>query len=130
MAVAGVGQDQMARVLGISEPTLRKYYHETIDNALIKTISSVSNTLVQKALAGDTASIIFFLKVRGKAMGWTERLEVLGPGLNGEHKVTVTADDAFAAFIATLGGHATAPAGSGDGEGEVAGEGAAQPDHA
>ena len=42
----------------------------------------------------------------------------------------VTADDAFATFIATLGGHASAPAGGGDGKGEVAGESETKPDHA
>ena len=67
-------------------------------------------------------------KLRPKVYG--ERAVIEGPGDNGEHKVTVTADDAFATFIATLGGHVSAPAGGGDGAGAVESESPPEPDHA
>jgi len=54
-------------------------------------------------------------------------------GKNGgaiQHQHQVTADDAFATFIATLGGHASAPAGGGDGAGAVESESPPEPDHA
>lgn len=70
----------IGKIIGIDPKTLRKHYHEILETALDKTIANVSNTLVQKALSGDTASIIFFLKVRGKDKGWSERLEHTGEG--------------------------------------------------
>jgi hypothetical protein len=50
-------------------------------------------------------------------------VEHAGEG-GGPIKHQVSSDDAFAAFVAALGGHAAAPASSGAGAGEVEGGGA------
>ena len=76
LVVAGVTQEGICRVLEIDEKTLRKYYREELEKSLEKTVGNVVNTLVQKALAGDTTSIIFFLKTRGKKYGWSEKHDI------------------------------------------------------
>lgn len=78
LVVAGMVHDDIARIIGVSDETLRKHYRDELDTGLERAIGNVSNTLLQKALNGDTASIIFFLKVRGKKYGWSERLELTG----------------------------------------------------
>lgn len=62
-------------------------------------------------------------KLRPKVYG--DKAVIEGPGENGEHLHKVSADDAFAAFLATMGGHASAPAGSADAHGDVEGDGTA-----
>ena len=52
-------------------------------------------------------------------------LQVHGAGDDGEHLHKVSADDAFAAFLATMGGHVSAPAGGADAHGDVEGSGTA-----
>lgn len=78
LVIAGINQPDIAKVMGISEDTLQRKYRETLDISAAKTLANIANTLVQKALNGDTASIIFYLKTRGKKQGWSERIEVTG----------------------------------------------------
>lgn len=68
-------QDDICKVLGVSENTLRKYYKQELDVGLAESCANVANTLLQKALNGDTTAAIFFLKARAK---WSERVEVTG----------------------------------------------------
>lgn len=118
LVVAGINEPQIAAIIGVSEPTLRKYYADEIATGLDRTIANVANTLVQKALNGDTASIIFFLKVRGKRYGWSERLEVTGAeGGAIEHKHGLT--DEAAADLDAIAARLT----GGAGKASVAGEG-------
>lgn len=104
LVVAGVLQPDICKVIGVSENTLRKYYSQELETALDKTIANVSATLVQKAMSGDTASCIFFLKVRGKKYGWTERHEITGEegGPIKTEDVTERDADAFARELASL----------------------------
>ena len=76
--IAGLTQEQAARSLGISVDTLAKHYRHELDNAHADAVAGVGGTLFQKAMAGDTASAIFYLKTRGR---WseTQRLEHSGP---------------------------------------------------
>lgn len=101
LVVAGVTQEMIGKVIGLDAKTLRKHYHEELEVALEKAIGNVSNTLLSKALAGDTASIIFFLKARGKKHGWSERHELTGP--DGGPMETLTHDaQMFASRMARL----------------------------
>jgi len=119
LIVAGINQPEIARIIGISEPTLVKHYAEELAVGLDKTIANVANTLVQKALNGDTASIIFFLKVRGKKYGWSERLEVTGQDggpMQHEHTLSDEAAANLDAIAARLAGSAGAAGVAGKGE--------------
>lgn len=53
----------------VSEKTIRKYFHRELQTARIETVSAVAGRLFKKAMSGDTASMIFYLKTRG---GWRE----------------------------------------------------------
>lgn len=68
----GVPEDDIARVLGVSRPTLRKWYSHELDTGHIKANSQVAQSLYQKAMGsgqGAVTACIFWLKVRA---GWVE----------------------------------------------------------
>lgn len=72
MASYGITEFDIARVLNISPPTLRKHYSYELDTGHIKANSMVAQSLYQKALGsgnGAVAACIFWLKVRA---GWVE----------------------------------------------------------
>ena len=119
LIVAGINQPEIARIIGISEPTLVKHYAEELAVGLDKTIANVANTLVQKALNGDTASIIFFLKVRGKKYGWSERLEVTGQDGGPVQTEDVSAREILADRIARIAPRASEGGGSGEPDGSA-----------
>lgn len=85
LAARGLTMQQIADAMGISLSTLgrRKTELEEFDQAIkrgqAKGVSAVTNALFEKALNGDTASAIFYLKNRA---GWRDRSasEVSGPG--------------------------------------------------
>ena len=51
---------------------------DTVKEARETMLDNVESRLYQKALAGDTTSMIFFLKTQGKSRGYTERHEHSG----------------------------------------------------
>jgi hypothetical protein len=66
----GLPQDQIAAVIGISAPTLRKYYEVELAVGKAKASASIADTLYNKAMAGDTTAMIWWSKAQ---MGWGER---------------------------------------------------------
>jgi DNA-binding XRE family transcriptional regulator len=81
MAGIGLTHDQIAKVIGISDETLRKYYDEELSTAASKMNAQVAQNLFSIATskgAGAVASAIFWMKTRG---GWreVERKEITGP---------------------------------------------------
>lgn len=68
----GIPQEDIAAVLKIDKKTLRKHYRDEIDTATAKANSQVGQRLYQKALQGDVASMIFWLKTRAK---WSETIK-------------------------------------------------------
>lgn len=72
MVSCGIPQESIARVLKISEPTLRKYFWDEIHSGAIEANVKVAKSLFDKAMGpgkeGVTAAI-FWLKVRA---GWRE----------------------------------------------------------
>jgi hypothetical protein len=95
LAGFGLTQPQVCRVLGVSLPTLLKYYRAELDAGAAKATAAVAETLFQKAVSGDTACMIFWLKARA---GWSERTIVQG-GKDAE-PIRVEADVGAAAAAA------------------------------
>jgi hypothetical protein len=82
MAGHGIPVGDIARVVKISEPTLRKYYGEELDTGQTKANSMVAQSLYQKAIGngqGSVTACIFWLKVRAN---WIEPrpYDEQGPG--------------------------------------------------
>jgi hypothetical protein len=73
MSANGLNQDSIARIMGISVPTLEKYYREDLDTARDLVLDLVATSLLKKALSDDhpnaAASAMFWLKTRGR---WRE----------------------------------------------------------
>ena len=68
----GIPEEDIARVIGISKPTLHKWYQHELDTGHIKANSQVAQSLYQKATGngqGAVTACIFWLKVRA---GWVE----------------------------------------------------------
>src|SRR3954464_5817933 len=68
----GISPDEIARVVGISVPTMRKWYAHELDTGHIKANSQVAQSLYQKATGsgqGAVTASIFWLKCRAK---WVE----------------------------------------------------------
>jgi hypothetical protein len=69
-AAVGTTQEVIASELGICVDTLVKYYRVELDEASARGIANIASTLYSKALTGDVASMIFYLKTRGR---WSEK---------------------------------------------------------
>jgi hypothetical protein len=83
LAIAGVRQELIARVLGISVPTLTKHYREELDLATVQANAAVARNLYSKATGNGPNSItaaIFWLKCRA---GWKDTSTIEHTGLNG-----------------------------------------------
>ncbi len=68
----GIKEDDIARSIGISDVTLRKYYREELDNGITKANTAVAQSLYKKAMGEGTGAVtaaIFWLKTRA---GWKE----------------------------------------------------------
>lgn len=63
-ATVGTPQEQIAKILGISDRTLRKHYREELDLSVAKANATIGGALFNKAKGGDTAAQIFWLKTR------------------------------------------------------------------
>ena len=72
-AMVGTPQEIIAKVLNIDSKTLRKHYRHELDVALSKANAQVGGALYNKAVKGDTAAAIFWLKTRA---GFRERQEI------------------------------------------------------
>lgn len=80
MASYGIPQEDIGRVIDISHVTLRKYYQQELDTAVIRANAKVAETCYAMAVSGQhPAATFFWLKTRA---GWreTERLEHVGEG--------------------------------------------------
>ena len=80
MAGYGVPQEEIARVVRCSPPTLRRAFRAELDTAVTEANARVAQCLYQQATTpGNIAASIFWLKARA---GWREKhsLELGGPG--------------------------------------------------
>lgn len=60
----GVPQDQIAAVIKMSRDTMLKLYKQEMLEGAAEANAAVTKRLYQKALEGDTASLIFWIKCR------------------------------------------------------------------
>ena len=81
----GIGRTSFYRYLE-SDQTFADQVREIRD----KNIDLVEDKLIQKILACDTASIIFYLKCKGKHRGWSEKQQIEFCGDHQGLHITVT----------------------------------------
>lgn len=81
MAGHGIAENDIARMLGISDSAMQKWYRNELDKGRIMANSAVAQSLFEKAIGnapGSVAACIFWLKVRAK---WAEpRFQDVVPG--------------------------------------------------
>lgn len=80
MAGIGLTHNQIAKIIGVSDETLRKYYAEELEISAAKMNATVAQNLYSIATSkgpGAVPSAIFWMKTRG---GWreVERKEITG----------------------------------------------------
>jgi len=63
----------IAKLLGITTRTLKKYYREELNFGKAKANASVAGKLFNKALNGDTTAAIFWMKA---SAGWSDKQQV------------------------------------------------------
>jgi hypothetical protein len=83
MAGYGVPQEDICKVVGVSLPTLHKYYREELDTGSVKANAAVAQSLYKKATGDGTQSVtaaIFWLKTRA---GWKETVVNEHGGIGG-----------------------------------------------
>ncbi len=71
----GTTQSILADMLEIDEKTLRKHYRKELDHSKAKANATVGGALFNKAVGGDTAAQIFWMKTQA---GWRETHVIAG----------------------------------------------------
>ena len=69
LSKVGTRYEDIATMLSISADTLTKYYKPEFQKGRIEANAAIASTLYEKAKAGDTTSMIFWLKSRAQ---WKE----------------------------------------------------------
>jgi hypothetical protein len=72
-ATIGTTHEVIADIIGIDAKTLRKHYREELDLASAQANATIGGALFNKAKAGDTTAMIFWMKTRA---GWRERHQI------------------------------------------------------
>jgi hypothetical protein len=72
-ATVGTRQEVIAEILGISTDSLQRHYRSELDTSREKANAAVGGALYKKAMSGDTASMIFWLKTRAR---WRETVDI------------------------------------------------------
>ena len=72
-ATVGTRQEVIAEILGISVDSLQRHYRSELDTSREKANANVGGALYKKAMSGDTASMIFWLKTRAR---WRETVDI------------------------------------------------------
>ena len=112
MSSVGIQQDNIAKVLGISKPTLEKYFREELDVADVKANAKVAANLFRQATKDDPRSVvaaIFWMKTR---MGWKEPVYNVHSGNIGVEHIDKMSEDELNSFIAERTGGTSIRSGS------------------
>lgn len=70
LAACGVPAETIAHEIGISKPTLLKYYRDELTHGRERIHAKLKGTAIGKALSGNIAMLIFVLKTQ---CGWADR---------------------------------------------------------
>lgn len=79
-AAVGLTHDQIGQIMGHSARTLQRRCKEELAGGLIEANAKIGAKLFQMAMAGDRASVFFWLKTRA---GWKETSVVENVGKDG-----------------------------------------------
>jgi hypothetical protein len=85
----GITQDQIAKIMGIAESTLKKYFADELANGVSRVNSAVAQNLFSIATSrepGSVAAAIFWMKTRGK---WRETNHHVHSGDDKEPPITI-----------------------------------------
>lgn len=96
MSGLGMTQEHIAATIGCSVDTLVIYFKEELIVGKSKANFNISQTLYKKAIAGDTASLIWWSKAQ---MGWSESKKV---ELTGKDGGAIVIDDAKNKLLANI----------------------------
>ena len=84
MAAAGVTQEQMMKVIGVTDPTFRKHYSDVYHEGKASGVAAVAETLYKMAVSGKVPSAtFFFLKTQAK---WRETPQDININQSVTHK--------------------------------------------
>lgn len=73
LSIAGIPQYMIAKVIGIDEETLKKYYQHELDCSEPEAVERVASTVVMQAMNGNEKSQSLYLKTKGAKYGWIEK---------------------------------------------------------
>ena len=73
LAAIGIQQSIISKLLGVSEPTLRRACRHELATGLARANGQIGAALFGAAMGGNVAAIIFWMKTRA---GWKETLTV------------------------------------------------------
>lgn len=76
----GNTQEQVALLLGVSIDTLQRHFRDELNTGALRANAMIGGKLFNKALAGDNASIFFWLKTRARWRESAQQHEHSGPG--------------------------------------------------
>lgn len=73
LAIAGVPNHLIAKILKIDTDTLVKYYSHVLECAEPEAVERISRTVMAQAEAGNEKSQALYLKTKGAKYGWIEK---------------------------------------------------------
>lgn len=88
----GIAQDEIARSIGITKPTLEKHYRDELDMGAANANAEVVAALLANAKSGNVTAQIWWTKCR---MGWKETIKT-------ENETTVNVVDGAKEQLSSL----------------------------
>jgi hypothetical protein len=92
MTGLGLTQEQIGKILGVSEDTLQRHYADEITNGVAKANAQVAQNLFNIATSRDSGAVaaaIFWMKTRGK---WRETNHLVHSGDDKEPPIKIDAN--------------------------------------
>jgi len=71
LSALGIRQEEIALIMEITPPTLRRHFRDELDRGGVEANSQVAQALFKLALAGNVTAMIFWLKSRA---GWHQSI--------------------------------------------------------
>jgi hypothetical protein len=99
-AQVGTPQLIISKILGITQPTLRRHYRDELDLSLAIANAAMMGSLYNKGIKGNTLAAIFWMKTRA---GWSETKEQAADGAPEPLKVVFNVSDAVKEVKVTRG---------------------------